>query len=327
MKVRMQSYPVSQLSTRFLAASGDALLTSSEAGLTVTGAFKADAGFFGIAESAPPSLSDDVLVDRGAGAAEGPRERQRLVLDVRFNLGEHLHFSGRGLSTRLAGDVRLRGEPGRNLLASGQIRTVGGSYDAYGQELAIERGVLNFQGPLENPGLNVLAVREGLAVVAGVEIQGTVARPAVRLYSRPEVPDHEKLSWLVLGRGPTEANESDIGTLFAAANALLGTGREGRRLVRQFGFDEMRVTRADTQSALGVFPQSTVAGRTSSGSGSEVFTVGKRLTKDIYVSYQHGLADAEATLKFSYQVTQKLQLLLRASNNPGFDAVYRFTFE
>jgi translocation and assembly module TamB len=70
-----------------------------------------------------------------------------------------------------------------------------------------------------------------------------------------------------------------------------------------------------------------VAGRTGSGNAPEVFTVGKRLTKDLYVSYQHSLADAEATLRFTYNVTQKLQLLLRASNRPGFDAVYRFTFD
>lgn len=326
-KARMRAYPVSQLPARFLAASGDAELVAGESGLAITGSFRADAGFFSIPDTAPPTLSDDVLVDRGGGVAAAPRERQRLVVDLRFGLGEQLHFSGRGLSTRLAGDVRLRGEPGRNLQTTGQIRTVGGTYNAYGQRLAIERGVLNFQGAIENPGLNVLAVREGLAVVAGVEILGTVARPAVRLHSRPEVPDHEKLSWLVLGRGPLGANETDIATLVAAANALLGASRENRRLVRQFGFDELRVSRADTTSALGVIPQSTVAGRTGSGNAPEVFTVGKRLTKDLYVSYQHSLADAEAILRFTYNVTQKLQLLLRASNRPGFDAVYRFSFD
>jgi translocation and assembly module TamB len=57
-----------------------------------------------------------------------------------------------------------------------------------------------------------------------------------------------------------------------------------------------------------------------------VFTVGKRLTKDLYVSYQQGLADAESTLRFTYQVTERLQFLLRAGDRPGVDAIYRFTF-
>ena len=248
----------------------------------------------------------------------------RRAIDVE-GLGDQLFFSGRGLSTRLTGDVRLRGEPGRTLAATGSIRTDGGTYDAYGQKLAIERGVLAFQGPIENPQLNVLAVRPGeLPVVAGVEVIGTVARPQVRLYSRPDVPDSEKLAWLVLGRGPAEASEGDAATLFAAAHALLGVGSENRKLVRQLGFDELSIGRTGV-SALGM-PQSSIAGRTGATVGSETLTVGKRLSKDLYVSYQQGLADAQSSVRFAYQVTRRLQLLLTAGDKPGVDAVYRFTF-
>ena len=73
-------------------------------------------------------------------------------------------------------------------------------------------------------------------------------------------------------------------------------------------------------------PQSTVAGRTGTTSSSDVFTVGKRLSKDLYVSYQQGLAEAQSQLRFTYQVTEKLQFLLRAGDRPGVDAIYRFTF-
>jgi translocation and assembly module TamB len=57
-----------------------------------------------------------------------------------------------------------------------------------------------------------------------------------------------------------------------------------------------------------------------------MLTVGKRLTKDLYVSYQQGLADAQASVKFAYTVSRRLQLLLTAGDKPGVDAVYRFTF-
>ena len=176
--LKAQSYPVSQHPSRFIAATGEAKVEAREGGLSIVGALKADAGWFGIAEVAPPTLSEDVMIDRGGELQPATaRDRQRLTLDLRFSLGENLYFSGRGLATRLAGEVRLRGEPGRSLLATGSIRTDGGTYDAYGQKLAIERGVLNFQGPLDNPGLNVLAVRPGLPVIAGVEILGYVGAP------------------------------------------------------------------------------------------------------------------------------------------------------
>jgi translocation and assembly module TamB len=322
--VKAEGYPVSQLPARFLAATGEAKLETREGGLALSGAFKADAGYFSLGEAASPRVSEDVLIDRGEGVEE--KKAQKIALDVRFNLGDHLHFAGRGLATRLGGELRVRGDPDRTLVASGQIRTVGGTYDAYGQKLAIERGVLAFQGPLDNPQLNVLAVREGLPVVAGVEILGSVGRPQVRLFSRPDVPDPEKLTWLVLGRGPGEASEGDTATLFAAANALLGANVENRKLFRQLGFDDVGFGRGG-QSALGAMPQSSVAGRTGSTSGAEVFTVGKRLSRNLYVSYQHGLADAQATVRFAYTVSRRLQLLLIAGDKPGVDAVYRFTFE
>lgn len=320
--VKSDSYPVSQLPARFLAGTGEARLEAGDNGLSLSGNFKADAGYIGLGATASPRVSDDVLVDRGEGIEDA---KARVNLDVRFQLGDRVYFEGRGLSTRLAGELRVRGDPGRTLVASGQIRTVRGNYDAYGQKLTIERGVLTFQGPVDNPQLNVLAVRDGLPVVAGVEVLGTVGRPQVRLYSRPEVPDPEKLSWLVLGRGPAEAGEGDAATLFAAANALLGANSGNRKLVRQLGFDDVSIGR-NNQGALGAMPQSSIAGKTGSNSGSEMLTVGKRLTKDLYVSYQQGLADAQASVKFAYTVSRRLQLLLTAGDKPGLDAVYRFTF-
>ena len=320
--VKAETYPVSQLPARFLAGTGEAKLEVGDAGLSLSGNFKADAGYIGLGATASPRVSDDVLVDRGEGIEDA---KARVNLDMRFQLGDRLYFEGRGLATRLGGEIRVRGDPGRTLVASGQIRATRGSYDAYGQKLTIERGVLIFQGPIDNPQLNVLAVREGLPVIAGVEVLGTVGRPQVRLYSRPEVPDSEKLSWLVLGRGPADAGEGDAATLFAAANALLGANSGNRKLVRQLGFDEVSIGR-NTTGALGAMPQSSIAGKTGSTSGSEMLTVGKRLTKDLYVSYQQGLADAQASVKFAYTVSRRLQLLLTAGDKPGLDAVYRFTF-
>jgi translocation and assembly module TamB len=204
---------------------------------------------------------------------------------------------------------------------------VAGTYDAYGQTLAIEHGTLTFFGSLENPALNVLALRKGLPVEAGVEVLGNVSRPRVRLVSLPDVPDPEKISWLVLGRGPSDVSQGEAATLVATATALLGRGAGTEGIVRRFGFDEVRIGRSDTMSALGTLPQSTVAGKTGSASAAEVVTVGKRLTKDIYVVYEQGLADVEGALRIAWQITQQFQLLLRAGYLPGVDAVYRWTFE
>ena len=325
--IKAVSVPVTQLPMRFLALSGEAKLEARSDGVLATGAFKADAGWIGALATPLPSVSDDVVVVRASTGGDERRTRERLRMDVRFALGDHVWFHGRGLDTRLGGELRVVGEVGGGLRGTGSIRTVDGTYEAYGQKLTIDHGSLTFYGSLENPALNVLALRRGLPVEAGVEVLGNVAHPRARLVSVPNVPDPEKISWLVLGRGPGDVSQGEAATLVAAANAILGRSASGNQIARRFGFDEVRVGRADTVSALGTLPQSTVAGKTGSASAAEVVTVGKRLSKDIYVVYEQGLADAEGALRITWQITQKFQMLLRAGYQPGVDAVYRWTFE
>jgi translocation and assembly module TamB len=247
-------------------------------------------------------------------------------MDVRFSLGDHVWYRGRGLETRLGGDLRIVGEPGTGLRATGAIRTVNGTYDAYGRKLSIEHGTLTFFGSLENPALDVRALRKGLPVEAGVEVIGNVSRPRVRLISQPDVPDAEKISWLVLGRAPGDASQGESAMLAGAAASLLGRSG-GDDLTKRLGFEEVRVGRADTVSALGVLPQSTVAGKTGTAAAGDVVSIGRRITKDVYVVYEHGLADAEGALRVTWQITHAFQMLVRAGYLPGVDAVYRWTFE
>jgi len=113
--------------------------------------------------------------------------------------------------------------------------------------------------------------------------------------------------------------------MVAAARALLGGNNPGSDITKKIGVDDIKIGRADT-SVLGVLPQSTVAGRTGTPSAAEVVTVGKRLNRQLYLSYEQGLADAEGTLKLAWRLTRQFQLLARAGYLPGLDAVYRWSF-
>ena len=327
-RVRSDAYPVTQLTTRFLAVSGEAKAALDGALIALTGDLRADAGWFGIPASAAPSVADDVIVERGEPAT-GATPSERIRLDLRVALGDRLYFTGRGLATRLAGSIRIAGDVGSGLRATGSIRAVDGTYDAYGQKLAIERGALNFQGPIDNPGLNVLALRKGLPVEAGVEILGNVARPRVRLVSQPDVPDPEKLAWLVLGRGQGQVAASDAAILVSAAGSILGRDdMQSGRLLGGLGLsaDDIRLGQ-DSGSLLGTMPQSTVAGKTGTNTTQDVLTVGKRLSDTIYLSYRQGLAESEGSMRVAWQVTKSFQLILRAGYQTGLDGVYRFTLD
>ena len=119
----------------------------------------------------------------------------------------------------------------------------------------------------------------------------------------------------------------DAGLMLAAARALLGSSNPGSDFTRKLGIDEVMIGRADTNSVLGVLPQSTVAGRTGTPAASEVVSVGKHLNKNLQLTYEQGLADIEGTLKVTYTISRQFQILARVGYLPGLDAVYRWTFK
>ena len=195
-------------------------------------------------------------------------------LDMQGNLGQRFYIEGAGLEARLAGEVNLSGRPSQ-LRAEGSVRTVDGVYAGYGQRLQIERGIVTFPGPIDNPALNVLAVRSGLPVEVGVAIGGTAQRPIVRLHSDPAMSDTEKLNWLVLGRPPGASDGNDRAMLSAAASALFSGQADSASagLIRSLGIDQ--ITLQPGQSSGSLLPRETVAGRLRSSGVSTSSAAGR----------------------------------------------------
>ena len=301
--------PLAQRADRWIVASGKGNASLVGDLLTLGAHVTADAGFLAQATSGHPQLADDVTI---VGRAPAPRRGLRIDSEIAFDLGEHFHLRAGGLEARLSGQLRLRGEPGRPLRASGAIATNDGLFDAYGQRLTVERGIVNFQGPLDNPGLNVLAVRKGLAVEAGVAVSGTAQRPVVRLVSTPAVPDPEKLSWIVLGRVP-DAGGTDSSLLLAAAGAILGGQGDGitGQLAQALGVDELALRQAKDGEPL----------------NSQILTLGKRLSARAFLSYEQGLSAAAGVMKLSYTLTPRVSVITRAGADNALDVFYTFSFD
>ena len=321
--------PLLQRDDRWMILSGEGTAHSTWSSLRLDADFRADAGYIEFAETPAPSLSDDVVVlgrdtPTGGGFA--------LTADVRVGLGEALYLSAMGLETRLAGELNLRLRPDTPLSAVGTISTVGGTYRGYGQRLAIDRGVVNFQGPLDAPGLNIVALRKGLAVEAGVAVTGSAKRPQVRLVSEPNVPDPEKLSWIVLGRAPDAASGADLGLLLPAAQALLGGPGGGMtdELSRSLGFDSFSIGQGELNSTSRTATSRVVGGGSTIASGpsvsGQVLSLGKRLGTDLFLSFEQSLGGAETLVKLSYQLSRRLSLVARGGTDNALDLYYSFSF-
>lgn len=329
--LRLDRVGVYQLPGQWMLVSGDGNISLIKDALRVRGRLAVDAAFWQMAPMGAPRLSDDVVVKTADGAPAPTGFRPRLDLDVETDLARNFHFRGLGLEARLAGSVRLRAE-GRDLpRASGRIRTQGGRYDAFGQQLEIERGILTFQGLLDNPAIDALAVRRGLAVEAGVQITGTAQRPIVRLVSDPDVPDVEKLSWLVLGHGPEQGGAGAAGLLLSAAGSLFGNDSGGlmRQIKQGFGIDEFSVRQGGIGDSGGRQMRSRVVGGsfdTASGTGDQIVSVGRRLSRNVLLSYDQALGRAGSVVKLTVSLNRQVSLVARAGTDNALDMLYTITF-
>ncbi|GGC71134.1 translocation/assembly module TamB domain-containing protein [Undibacterium terreum] len=336
-QAQWDKFPLLQRNDRWIVVSGQAGVTEKDKIWTLSGKLLADGAYFKVPKLPPPSLSSDVVVlrkeDKNKTAQDNDDAKKGLKtrVDVTLDMGPRFVFVGRGLDTTLAGSIRLRAIDAGPVQASGSIRTEGGVYEGYGQQLAIERGILNFQGPPNNPGLNVRALRRGLQVEAGVEVIGTVAAPQVRLVSEPDVPDAEKLSWLVLGRGSDQIAGNDASLLMSAAGAIFGgdgSRNVPRDIVQGLGFDEFSVGSADN-SAGSKLPTQTIAGATavSSTTTDQVVSVGKHLAPGLVLSVERGLSDASGAVKLTWQLTRRVSIIGRTGTESSVDAYYTFSFD
>jgi translocation and assembly module TamB len=333
--IRAEQLPILQRRDRWMVVSGEGgiTLTPTRAELyakpTVDGAYIDFSTLRG-----PRALPSDVVVARADQAAQKRREGAaplEVSVDVDARLGQRFYIRGAGLEARLAGGVAVKGRPSQ-LQAVGTVRIVDGIYNGYGQRLQIERGYVTFNGPLENPALNVLAVRPGLPVEVGVQIGGTALAPTVRLHSDVAMPDVEKLNWLVLGRAPGAADGQDRAMLTAAATALFA-GRsdgQGSNLLRSLGIDEFGI-RSGGQAAASLLPRETVAGTLRSGSSSAASTdyvaLGKRINDELYVTFEQAISGAEYWVALNYQLTRRLSVIARAGSTNALDLVYTLAFD
>ena len=331
--------PVLQRKDRWLLLSGKGNARQDATLTTLKADFKVDSGYIEMADVPAPSIGSDVVTveeqraaEEAARAAENAnRKPSGIQADIHIDLGRHLYLSAMGLRTRLTGALDLRQRDQHPLSAIGMVSTRDGIFRGYGQDLTIERGIINFQGPLDNPGLNLLALRKGLDVEAGVEVLGSARRPVIKLVSHPEVAEIDKLAWIVLGRA-SNGGPGDLALLATAARALFSSGDDeggvAGALHDSLGLDiglgagEMGATkRAKTSSVVADGTEVT-----QQGNASQNLTLGKRLTDRLTLSFEQSLTDAQTLAKLTYQISRNLSLVIRGGENNSADVYYTISF-
>jgi translocation and assembly module TamB len=303
-------------SDRQLTVSGPVFARMDRGGTTVTGELRVDRARIRIPDESPPRLGEDVVVRHAPGLpATEPERRQKpapegegkLTLAVAFDLGPDFRVTGRGVDTRLAGSVQVQGDGSGAPRIVGEIRAVGGTYEAYGQRMDIERGELRFTGPADNPALDILAIRPNLQQKVGVLVTGRAQSPHVELYSEAGLSEAETLSYVVLGRSSADGG-ADAALLQRAAAALLsGRGGTGKGIAGALGLDDLSVSPDSTSGA--------------------VVRVGKRFADNFYAAYERSLSGAVGTLFIFFDLSRRVTLRLEAGERTGVDLIFTFAFD
>jgi translocation and assembly module TamB len=277
----------------------------------LSGELRAREGFFDLQQDRLPDLGDDVVVVGRPRETLREKARVPMALDMQLDLGDKLIVQGLGLDGRLSGRLHVTDRDGE-LRAEGRIVAHNATYLAYGQRLDVDPGILIFDGPIDNPALQITAWRKNQPVEAGVQVSGTVRAPRVELVSSPAVPEGEKLSWLVLGRAPDNATKADLSLLQAAAGVLLPRGNSvpvTRRIARSVGLDELTL-------------------RGSSELSGQVVAFGKRLSDRFYISYEQGLGTVASNLvKLDFTLTRRLSLRAETGTSTGLGFFYRYSWD
>ena len=242
------------------------------------------------------SPSQDVVI---TDASELPEieEHWKVFSNVRVILGDHVYFDGFGLKGELSGNVLLIDEPGKQTVGQGEIRITEGTYRAYGQDAKIRRGRLMFANTfIDDPGIDLEAVREIDNVTAGVRVRGTLKQPELTLFSEPVMSESDIISYFLLGRPIEETTGDDEGAQLQKA-ILAARLAGGELIVDQTGIytyvDEVSVEADNTTEQTSL-------------------VIGKYLSPKIYVRYITGIIESSNIVEIQYKLSKFLRIQTEA---------------
>jgi translocation and assembly module TamB len=293
------------------------------------------------------TLPDDVVFvgAKQSTAAALLASMPTMQLIVKIDNKTFIHYQD--LITTLGGSITVNTGPNRPATAAGELYANGGTYHAYGQDLDISEGRLIYTGGLvNNPGLNIKAVRKistvmtgntgnftaiqtysGMQILTvGVQILGTIDLPAITLFSQPSgLGQDDILSYLLLGIPRSQASIKDSLAILNATSALNLSGsapsRIGaltKKLQTGLGLTELNVASVQTFDPTANQNAGGVVGTTS-------LVLGKKIANNLYLHYSVSLFSATpiTILNLRYQFSKHWSVQSETSTiDNGADLLY-----
>jgi translocation and assembly module TamB len=254
----------------------------------------------------PPStvkVSDDtVIVGQQTDEGKAPLA---MAMDIDVVVGEDkLSFAGFGLTANVQGHVHI----GDNKDTRGELWLNDGRYRAYGQRLTVRRARLLFAGPLDQPYLDIEAVRQTDDVIAGIRLSGSAEQPTTQIFSEPAMSQEQALSYLVLGRPlSTTGEDSNMLAQAALGLGLMGSAELTGGLAKNLGIQDFQL---DTQG---------------SGTATSVVASGN-ISEKLSLRYGVGVFEPANTIALRYKLSKKVYLEAASGIASSLDIFYKRDF-
>jgi len=278
--------------------------------------------------------SEDVIVE---GMPKPDEKAFPLALDVqvRLVLGDRVLVQAEGIDARLGGSVDLVLQSLDRITSRGEIRVVSGRYRAYGADLEIVRGRLSYAGgPINQPTLDILALRTAGEVRAGITAGGLLRAPVIKLYSEPPMPDVDILSYILFGHPfGTGSGLEQAGMMAQVAGALLSRGQSASlqdQIKSRLGLSTLELESPGSRGLMGYKQIPTTPGGQANAAGGvsqTMLTVGKYLTPRLYFSYGRSLFTGGNLFRLRYDIFKKWQIETQTGSASGVDLYYKIEFD
>jgi translocation and assembly module TamB len=240
---------------------------------------------------------DEVLVGK---QPENPNERFEVTSDITLSLGDKVSIDTLGLKARLTGNIVVHSGTDNITSGTGELSIEDGKYSAYGRQLDIQRGRLIFNGGvIDNPGIDIRAVKVFPDVTAGINVRGSLQQPRISYFSDPSLTQSQILSLLLAGGSLQSVQNRQNG---AAAQAI---AQGGAILAQQLG-SKVGIQDVSLESDL----------------DETSLVLGRYLSPRLYISYGVSLTQQLNTVKLRYTLSDRWTLKTEAGQARGADLVY-----
>ena len=143
----------------------------------------------------------------------------------------------------------------------------------------------------------------------GVAVTGPLQSLRVRLFSDPEMPEMDKLSWLMLGRPSEGLGRNDTALVQRAALALLAGEDQAPtdQLLNQLGLTEFSVRQERQRETR-----------------ETVVSLGRQLSQRWYVGYERSVNATTGNWQLIYRIAQRFTVRAQSGVDNSLDFIWQW---